>query len=121
MQRLKGFTLIEVLLGLTILSIALTALLITTGTEIKQTQRLKETMIKHWVAQQAINEIQLGLLVPSSSPFTTYKTRWLNQDWYWRLQIKKIMAKQIKSITVLTSSSRSGPFKETLTGYGIQT
>lgn len=117
MHHHKGFTLIEVLLGLAIIAIALTALLVTTGQDIQQTQRLKETMINHWVAEQAINQIQLGLLVPSSRSFTTYKTRWLNKDWFWRISIQKTDSKQIKSITILTSTTQSGPFRPTMTGY----
>ncbi|WP_367605777.1 type II secretion system minor pseudopilin GspI [Legionella sp. W05-934-2] len=117
MPNPKGFTLIEVLLGLAILSIALTALLVTTGQDIQQTQRLKETMVSHWVAEQAMNEIRLGLFTPTNRTFTTYKTRWLNKDWFWQVQLKKTDSSRIKSITILTSTKRSGPFRPSLTGY----
>lgn len=121
MTQYKGFTLIEVLLGLAIISIALTALVAATGQNIQQTQRLKETMIEHWIAKQAINQIQVGLLVPTPRSNTTYKTRWLNKDWFWRVHIKKTATKVIKSLTIYTSSSQSGPFRPMLTGYWMIT
>ena len=117
MSQNKGFTLIEVLLGLAIIAIALTALVAATGQNIRQTQRLKDTMIEHWIAKQAINQIQIGLLEPSSRSSTTYKTRWLNADWFWQVHIKKTTSPSIKSITIYTSSKQSGPFRPTLTGY----
>ncbi len=117
MNHHKGFTLIEVLLGLAIIAIALTALVATTGQNIQQTQRLKDTMIQHWVAKQAITQIQLGLIVPTNQSTATYKSRWLSKDWFWQVHLNKTKSIHIKSLEIFTSENQSGPFRPTLTGY----
>lgn len=120
-NNVNGFTLLEVLLGLAVIAIALTALIASTSKDISQTIRINETMVENWVAKQVINQIQLGLLVPSNQSRTTYKTHWLKKDWYWQIHVKKTRVKQIKMITIHTSTKQSGPFRPTLTGYWMTT
>jgi general secretion pathway protein I len=55
-----GFTLIEVLIALAILSIALTAIIKATAQNIKDTAYLQEKTLAHWAGLAVLNETRAG-------------------------------------------------------------
>lgn len=112
-----GFTLIEVLIALAIIAIAFTALLKATTQDINSTYRIKEKTISHWIAQQGITMVQLGLLNPPLHQTVTQTTKMFNQQWYWRVILKPTPFKSIQEITITTSRKNSGPFQDALIGY----
>jgi len=82
-QYIIGFTLIEVLIALMIVSIAVTAIMKTTMQAIHTTAYLEDKTMATWVAQRAINHIVLGLWVLPESPATLKKTEtMLGKDWH---------------------------------------
>lgn len=117
---LQGFTLIEVLLALTIIAIALTALLKSTAQTITNTQRLKEKTISHWVAMQGIAMIQSGLLVIKPNQDITKVTSLFNQRWYWRIILTKTNIKHMQKITITTSTNPSGPYTNPVIAWQYQ-
>lgn len=113
----SGFTLIEVLLALSIIAIALTALLKATSQNIENTQRVKDKSISHWVAMQAVTMIQLRLVQLNPSQESTQVTALLGEKWYWRAKITPTPIKTIQQLTISLSLNQSGPFREELTAY----
>lgn len=118
LTRLKGFTLIEVLLALSIIAIALTALLRSTTQTIDNTQRIKEKSISHWVAVQGLSMIQLNL-VQLGLQDATQVTKLLGQRIYWRAETQPTGIKSVQKVTISVSSSQRGPFRKELTGFRI--
>ncbi|MCL9684613.1 GspI family T2SS minor pseudopilin variant LspI [Legionella maioricensis] len=116
-QKISGFTLIEVLLALTIIAIALTALLKATAQNIENTHRIKEKAIGHWVAMQGVSMIQLNLLQLNQSQESTQATTMLGQQWYWRAKFSATPIKQMQQITISVSPKQSGPFREELVAF----
>ncbi|HAT1941786.1 GspI family T2SS minor pseudopilin variant LspI [Legionella pneumophila] len=116
-KLVSGFTLIEVLLALTVIAIALTALLKATAQNIDNTHRIKEKTISHWVAMQGIAMIQLNLLRTSQSQESTQATTILGQKWYWRAKISPTPIKRLQQITISVSSKQAGPFREELIAF----
>ncbi|HEE0245207.1 TPA: GspI family T2SS minor pseudopilin variant LspI [Legionella pneumophila] len=116
-KLVSGFTLIEVLLALTVIAIALTALLKATAQNIDNTHRIKEKTISHWVAMQGIAMIQLNLLRTSQSQESTQATTMLGQKWYWRAKISPTPIKRMQQITISVSSKQVGPFREELIAF----
>ncbi|CZG04119.1 TPA: type II secretion system protein GspI [Legionella pneumophila subsp. pneumophila] len=116
-KLVSGFTLIEVLLALTVIAIALTALLKATAQNIDNTHRIKEKTISHWVAMQGIAMIQLNLLRTSQSQESTQATTILGQKWYWRAKISPTPIKRMQQITISVSSKQAGPFREELIAF----
>ncbi|HBD7141272.1 TPA: GspI family T2SS minor pseudopilin variant LspI [Legionella pneumophila] len=116
-KLVSGFTLIEVLLALTVIAIALTALLKATAQNIDNTHRIKEKTISHWVAMQGIAMIQLNLLRTSQSQESTQATTMLGQKWYWRAKISPTPIKRMQQITISVSSKQAGPFREELIAF----
>ncbi|HFE6175099.1 TPA: GspI family T2SS minor pseudopilin variant LspI [Legionella pneumophila] len=116
-KLVSGFTLIEVLLALTVIAIALTALLKATAQNIDNTHRIKEKTISHWVAMQGVAMIQLNLLRTSQSQESTQATTMLGQKWYWRAKISPTPIKRMQQITISVSSKQAGPFREELIAF----
>lgn len=112
-----GFTLIEVLLALAIIAIALTALLKATAQNVENTGRIKEITISHWVAEQAVNMIQLGLFQPNPGQESTQTTNLLGQKWYWRASLQSTPVKKVQKIVISVSQDQIGPFREALTAF----
>lgn len=113
----SGFTLIEVLIALSIISIALTALLKATSQNIENTARIKEKSTSHWVAMQAVSMIQLNLIQINPSQESTQATTLLNEKWFWRAKISSTPIKTIQLMTISVSLNQSGPFREELIAY----
>jgi len=67
MKKVEGLTLLEVLIALTILSIALTAIIKSSAENIKARTYLQTKILCNWAAQEVLAEIQTGLL---KTPFT---------------------------------------------------
>lgn|SRR3990167_6015158 len=113
----NGFTLIEVLLALTIVAIAFTALLKASSQDILGSARIKDKTISHWVAVQGITLIQLGLLNSPNHQDLSEVTTLFNQVWYWHASLKPTPIQSIQQITVTVSKNQSGPFGDPLVAY----
>jgi general secretion pathway protein I len=116
-QTKAGFTLIEVLLALTIITIALTALLKVTAQNIENTNRIKDKTISHWIAMQAVAMIQLDLIQLNSNHESTQVSTMLGRSWYWKAKIKKTAIKSIQKITIVVSQKHTGPFSKELIAF----
>jgi len=120
MNNEKGFTLIEVLLALSVIAIALTALIKATAQTVSTTSRIKEKSISHWVAMQGVSTIQLGLLTVPPNQEITQVTRMLGQRWYWRAKLLPTPIKHLQQINITVSKKQSGPFGDLLIAFRRQ-
>jgi general secretion pathway protein I len=115
--KIKGFTLIEVLLALAIIAIAFTALLKASAENISNTHRIKQKTLTHWVALQGVRMIQLGLIPVHLNQEVTHTTTILGQRWYWRAKIIPTSIKNVQQINITSSTNQSGPFGDLLIAY----
>lgn len=116
-QHQRGFTLMEVLLALSVIAIALTALLKAISQNVENTRRIKEKTISHWVAMQGLAMVQLNLLQINQSQETTQNTTMLNEHWYWRAKASTTQQKNVQKITISVSTEKAGPFREELQAF----
>ncbi len=101
MNNKAGFTLIEVLIALVILSIALTAIIKSTSQNIKDTLYIQKKMIALWVGNQIMNEILIGLRKPPTAPDSLKnKSTMLNENWTWEASLKPTPNPRIQEINV---------------------
>lgn len=119
-KKQTGFTLIEVLLALAVISIALTALLKSSAQNVANTQRIKEKTISHWIAMQGVTMVQLGLLQVNTSQEVTQVTTMLGQRWYWRVRVNQTAIKSMQQITITVSKNQAGPFGSPLVAFRYQ-
>lgn len=113
----RGFTLIEVLIALSILAIALTALLKSMAQTVDSMHRIKQKTLNHWVAMQGIRMVQLGLLNINPSQETTQDTKMLGEHCFWRAQLSSTSQKNIQLISIYISNTKTGPFQLSLQGF----
>jgi general secretion pathway protein I len=114
---IEGFTLIEVLLALAVISIALTALLKATSQNTIITDRIKQKSIGDWVAMQGIASLQLGLVNLTLNQESTQSLKMAGQSWYWRAIITPTNMKHVQKITVRVSTKESGNYMAPLIAY----
>lgn len=101
MQNNKGFTLIEVLIALAILSIALTTIIKFTSQNIRDTTYVQNKTIANWVGTQIINEVRVGVLKLPEPPDTLeQETEMLGQTWSWKASLAATPNTHIQEIHV---------------------
>lgn len=115
-----GFTLIEVLVALSIIAIAFTALLKATSDSIAMHQKLKNKMIREWVAAQGITLIQLGLVQSINNQIISEQTTLFNQHWYWRASLSPTPLKEVQKITLTSSLTPTGPFTDAVIAFKVR-
>ena len=107
MNNKSGFTLIEVLVALAIVSIALTAVIKVSSQNIKNTFYIQEKTIALWVASDIINEMRLGVIkVPEKSEMIEEKKEMLNQSWPYTVNLSNTPNLHIKKIYVVVYTPR---------------
>lgn len=86
-SRHAGFTLLEVLVALTIISLALGALISTSGSHASSAGYLKQKTIAHWVAMNEITRLQVEQAWLSKGD-TRGSTQMAGNEWYWTRTVK---------------------------------
>ena len=81
-KKNNGFTLIEVMVALTIIAISLGALLSTSGTQANSVAYLKQKTLAHWVAVNELTELRMTKEFPAPGDEKGVTTM-ANNDWYW--------------------------------------
>ena len=96
-----GFTLIEILIALAILSISLTAIIKSTSQNIKDTIYLQDKTCANWAAQNLLRAAKLGLVKLPPEP-SAYKqeTLLLNTTWEVRGNLQPSNNPRIRRIQV---------------------
>lgn len=102
-QNPVGMTLIEVLIALSIVAIAMTAVIKATTQNISGTLYVQNKMIATWVGMQVVNELRTGILSTNEDKLED-KTDMLGQTWYWEAVINATGNPHIQQVTVLVSN-----------------
>jgi general secretion pathway protein I len=108
--KAQGFTLIEVLIALAIISIALTALLLTTAETIKGTHRLRDKTLAHLVATQALTLVQEDLSPLKKNQEKTEEITLFGKQWFWHAKASPTHLSTVERIEITASPHENGPF-----------
>ena len=94
----SGFTLIEVMVALTIIAIALGALLNTSGTQASSAAYLKQKTLAHWVAANELTQIRISREFPDIGD-ERGSTEMANKAWYWIRTTKKTADENARQVS----------------------
>jgi general secretion pathway protein I len=98
LKSLAGFTLIEVMVALTIIAISLGALLSTSGTQANSASYLKQKTIAHWVALNELSRIRISGEFPDIGNKKD-SIKMANHEWYWIRTTKKTADDNTREVT----------------------
>ncbi len=112
-----GFTLIEVMVALTIIAISLGALLNTSGSQASGAGYLKQKTLAHWVAQNEIAALQISKTFPDLGD-QKGDTEMAGHRWYWIRTTKATEDKHVRQIAYTVYLDEAYEHNLTrLTGY----
>ena len=97
-KHVAGFTLIEVMVALTIIAISLGALLNTSGTQANSATYLKQKTLAHWVALNELTQIRISGSFPDIGDKKD-STSMANHEWHWIRTTKKTADNNTREIT----------------------
>ena len=95
----KGFTLVEILVSLAILSIMLGALIQTAGANASNAARLRDRAVAEWVASNRLAELQLSQTFPETGSRTGDEEMFGNR-WFWKTIVQKVEDDDLRRVDV---------------------
>lgn len=106
-----GFTLIEMLIALVIVSISFSAVILSVNENARTLLKLQETVAANWVGEDIISRAQLGLLKANAGT-----EQMLNLNWRWELRVKSTENEFVQELQV-TIYNQTQQKVVTVTGY----
>ncbi|HEX9626840.1 MAG TPA: type II secretion system minor pseudopilin GspI [Acidiferrobacterales bacterium] len=114
--RIAGFTLVEVLVALSILAIALAAVLRTVGQAGYTSIALNDRAQALWVAQDHMTRLQIVRAWPEPRT-STGTTQWGGREWRWREQVVTTPNLGIRRIEIEVRSADDRESLARVAGY----
>lgn len=115
-----GFTLIEVMVALTIIAISLGALLSTSGAQANSAAYLKQKTLAHWVATNELTQIRIAKEFPDVGDKKGMTTM-ADKDWYWIRTTKATEDENAREVTfALYANKEYTQNLSTLIGYATR-
>ena len=116
MKKNSGFTLIEVLIALAIVSISLGALISISSQDISRAEKMQKNMIANWVAQNQLTEHRLSNKKIKLGT-TRGSTLFAKYDWEWEVSVSKTNVDKLYRMDVIVSELNKNIVSRNLTGF----
>ena len=95
----RGFTLIEILVALVIVTVSLAALITESSQNLYNAAALRDKTLAHWVGMNKVTEWQLSDKWPAAGRTQGEMTMGRN-DWYWTMIVRDTDDKDVRRIDV---------------------
>ncbi|MEO8010949.1 MAG: type II secretion system minor pseudopilin GspI [Dokdonella sp.] len=117
MRRIRGFTLLEVLIALVVVALALLALTRTAGGQVAAFDALRERTLAGWVAANVLTETRIATPLPPSGR-REGRERFAERDWRWTIDVQNTENERIRRIDVAVFAGASTQPSASLIGFG---
>ena len=104
----KGFTLLEVLIALSVLAIALGAIIQSVAATTNNVGYLRDRTLAHWVAMNKVTELQVGTNDWPALGNTDGTYELANYEWYWKVSVVEAGIKDVRRLEVEVRRDRDG-------------
>jgi general secretion pathway protein I len=112
----SGFTLIEVMVALTIVAFSLTAVAASMSQMIDAASSMRDRTYASWIAQNKIAEMRLAGVLPDVST-TSGEVEYANATWAWRTVVSETGIENFRRIDVSVSHADSDYVIREVTGF----
>ena len=112
----RGFTLIEVMVALTIVAFSLTAVAASMSQMIDAANAMRDRTYASWIAQNKLAEMRLAGVFPDVSE-TSGEVEYANASWEWRAVVSETGIENFRRIDVSISHVGSDYEIRTFTGF----
>jgi len=112
----RGFTLIEVLVALAIVSFALAAMAGTMVQMLNAANTMRDRTYASWIANNKITEMRLSNVLPEVST-SSGEVTYAGVDWNWRAVVSETGVENLYRIDVSISSPGQDPLMRPVTGF----
>lgn len=111
-----GFTLLEVMVALTIVALSLTAVMAAMSQMIDTAQTMRDRTYASWIALNRITELRLELAPPKAG-ISEGEVEYANTDWSWRAIVSETGVEELFRIDVSVSFAGSDDVIRSVTGF----
>lgn len=114
----RGFTLIEVLAALVIVSLGMLAVIEAVSQTANNTTRMRDRTIAHWVAMNRLTEVRLESRAPGIAK-TSDEVEMAGRRWRWTMEVSETPVESMRriDIQVAEAESEDGRTLATVTGF----
>tara|TARA_B100001093_G_C26529887_1_gene885549 strand:+ start:212 stop:652 length:441 start_codon:yes stop_codon:yes gene_type:complete len=112
----KGFTLLEVMVALTIVALSLIAVTSSIAQMIDSSSMIRDRTYATWIAQNIITEYRLSATTPSVGE-TDGEVLFMSRDWNWRAIVEDTGIDNLYRINVQVSLAENENNIRTVTGF----
>jgi general secretion pathway protein I len=97
--RDRGFTLIEVVVALIVVSLGMLAVIETVGGTARNSSYLRDKTIAHWVAMNKLTEVRLQANAPAIDK-SSDEVEMAGREWRWTMEVKQTPVETIRRIDI---------------------
>ncbi len=115
-KRSAGFTLIEVMVALTIVALSLGAVAASVSQMVDAGTTMRERTYASWIAQNKIAELRLANVIPEVSD-TSGELEYAGIEWAWRANISETGIENLFRVDVAISYPGSDVAIRTVSGF----
>ncbi len=117
----KGFTLIEVIVAMAVVSIALAALVSSAGHSARQARLLIDRMQARWVADNVLTQLQLERYWDAVGAQRNGDMEMGGRTWYWRSELLELQDERLRRVDAQVRYQSSDPLPiYTVSGFLLQ-